>query len=87
MEIVIKPDGKLRCIYGESIDLTTLGRADIRRGSHVEPTEEGSWSVDLSPANGPCLGPFKHRSEALRAEIAWLSKHWLVPDLVRHSKE
>jgi hypothetical protein len=87
MEILIESSGNVRCVYGEAIDLNQLGRANIRRGSHVEPTEGGFWSVDLSPVDGPCLGPFKHRSEALQAEIRWLSKHWLVPDSSRHSNQ
>ena len=69
MEIVIQPSGTVRCLYGEAIDLSQLGRAKIHRGSHVEPTEDGHWSVDLSPVNGPRLGPFRHRSDALQAEF------------------
>ena len=87
MELLIESSGNVRCIYGESIDLSELGSPSIRRGSHVEPTDDGRWSVDLSPVNGPCLGPFNHRSEALQAEICWLTKHWLVPDSSRHSNQ
>ena len=39
----------------------------------------GGWRADLSPVGGPQLGPFRRRSEALRAEAAWLVEHWLVP--------
>jgi hypothetical protein len=27
---------------------------------------------------GPVLGPFDHRSDALKAEHDWLEKHWLL---------
>jgi hypothetical protein len=30
------------------------------------------------PVDGPVLGPFDLRSEALEAEQVWLAKNWLV---------
>ena len=77
VELVITPAGNLRAIYDERVDLTGLGRRMIRRGSHVEPTEDGRWTADLAPCDGPLLGPFDRRSEALTAEVAWLTEHWL----------
>ena len=77
MELLIDPGGGVRCLYGEAIDLTELGRLSIQRGSHVEPTAAGHWTADMSPVNGPCLGPFPTRTEALAAEVAWLLEHWL----------
>jgi hypothetical protein len=47
----------------------------IRRASHVEPDDDGQWWADLSPVNGPHLGPFAKRSEALTAESSWLEQH------------
>ena len=79
MELLISPSGQARCIYSEEIDLAVLGTLSISRGSHVEPDENGQWLVDLSPVSGPKLGPFAARSVALAEEIAWLSRHWLVP--------
>ena len=87
MEILIEPCGNVRCVYGESIDLSQLGRTSIRRGSHVEPTDDGSWLVDLAPVDGPQLGPFQHRSQALQAELDWLSEHWLVPGSAQHPSD
>ena len=72
MELLISPSGTARCVYGEEIDLTQLGSVTIRRGSHVEPTVDGQWMVDLSPVGGPKLGPFVVRSVALAEEVAWL---------------
>lgn len=77
VELVITASGDVRAIYDEQIDLTHLGKLSIRRGSHVEPTEDGRWTADLAPCGGPVLGPFAVRSEALAAEIAWLSEYWL----------
>jgi hypothetical protein len=73
MELVIQPDGAVRCIYDEAIDLHALGRPVIRRASQVEPNADGHWHADLSPVGGPKLGPFRHRSDALTAETAWLA--------------
>jgi hypothetical protein len=78
MQIVIQPDGTVRAIYCEEIDLRSLGRPRIVRASHVEPDAEGRWLADLGPVGGPVLGPFGSRSEALRAETSWLEVHWLV---------
>ena len=77
MKIVINPNGSGQCVYSEEIDLASLGNLRIRRGSHVEPTAQGEWTVDLSPVGGPILGPCNHRKQALRAEVRWLEKHWL----------
>ena len=77
MQLVIDTSGRIRCVYGETIELSELGRLSIRRGSHVEPDQEGHWMADLSPVGGPMLGPFATRGAALRAEVAWLHQHWL----------
>ena len=78
MQLIVDRSGSVRCIYGEAIDLSRLGRLNIRRGSHVEPTADGRWLVDLAPVGGPCLGPFAQRSDALQAEATWLHRHWLL---------
>ncbi len=77
MQLVVDPDGTVRCLYGEEIDLTVLGSPIITRASHVEPNQSGSWAADLSPVGGPILGPYLFRSEALAAERRWLKTHWL----------
>jgi len=78
MQIVIDGKGNGCCVYDESIPLSQLGRIKIRRGSHVEPVEGGQWIADMSPVDGPVLGPFNIRSQALAAERRWLEKHWLT---------
>lgn len=78
MELVVKPGGRVRYVYEELIDLSSLGQVSITRASHVEPDQRGSWHADLSPLGGPRLGPFGCRSLALAAETGWLRQHWLV---------
>ena len=77
MLLVVEPNGRVRCRYGEAIDLAALGALTVRRASHVEPDGAGAWWADLSPAGGPRLGPFRLRSEALRAEADWLDERLL----------
>jgi hypothetical protein len=77
MDLVISPQGQMRYVYDETIDLATVGEVKITRASHVEPNDLGQWLADLAPVHGPVLGPFRLRSEALAAERAWLEEHWL----------
>jgi hypothetical protein len=78
MQLVVTPDGRVRCLYDETLDLRALGALAIRRGSQVEPTDDGRWTADLAPVQGPLLGPFLTRSAALAAEVEWLTAHWLT---------
>ncbi|MEK6236960.1 MAG: hypothetical protein N2C14_19810, partial [Planctomycetales bacterium] len=71
MRIVIHSNGDARCLYSETLNLKSLGSLSIRRASHVEPDEQGRWIADLAPMDGPCLGPFDQRYQALSAEAAW----------------
>lgn len=84
MQLVVTADGTVRFVYAETVDLRSLGRTTIHRGSHVEPNTAGSWLVDLGPVEGPRLGPFVKRSEALEAEVAWLQEHWLIRSVPSH---
>ena len=79
MQLLINPSGSVRSLYDETIDLSTLGPLTIQRGSSVEPNPAGQWLCDLAPVSGPLLGPFETRSQALQAEVAWLTEHWLFP--------
>lgn len=74
MHLFVSPGGVVRCLYGESLDLASLGAVSIERASHVEPTAAGAWTADLGPIGGPMLGPFSSRSAALAAEQAWLER-------------
>jgi hypothetical protein len=72
MELVVDSGGDVRCIYGEELDLRELGKLQISRASHVEPDRDGYWWADMGPVDGPVLGPYGNRSEALGAERDWL---------------
>jgi hypothetical protein len=74
-DIVI--DGpRLRFVYDDALaTLLDLGRAEVRRASHVEPAAGGGWTADMGPVDGPVLGPFRLRGEALAAERRWLADH------------
>ena len=72
LDLVVGCGGGVKCIYGEELDLREIGKLQITRASHVEPDAEGYWWADMGPVDGPVLGPFKSRTEALRAERAWL---------------
>ncbi len=81
MQLLIEATGDIRCIYSDALDLHLLGRPIIKRASSVEPDGAGSWYADLGSVQGPVLGPFNRRAEALQAERLWLMKHWLTsPD-------
>ena len=83
MQLFIEPGGCVRCLYGETVDLRCLGSLSVRRASHVEPDAKGLWWADLSPVDGPRLGPFVRRSDALSAEVAWIEEHWLTSSIGR----
>ena len=75
MDLVIKPTGEVTTLYSEMFDLAALGVQRIERASHVEPDDQGRWWAEI--INGPKLGPFDRRSDALAAEVAWLLEHRL----------
>ena len=72
MELVVDAGGDVRCVYGEELDLREIGKLQITRASHVEPDRDGYWWADMGPVDGPVLGPFRSRTEALGAERGWL---------------
>ena len=73
MQVIIKPTGVFVGIYNDTFDYGELGKPCIRRASHIEPTDDGCWTADLSPVDGPQLGPFDKRNEAIEAELEYLN--------------
>jgi hypothetical protein len=61
-------------LFDEALHLRRIGKVQITRASHVEPDAKGYWWADMGPVDGPVLGPFKNRTEALRAEREWLAE-------------
>ena len=75
MDLIIKPAGEITTIYSEVLNLAALGVQRIERASHVEPDDQSRWWAEI--IEGPKLGPFERRSEALAAEVTWLLEHRL----------
>lgn len=71
MKLSLK-DGKVLAIYSDDLaDLASkASHVEIRRASAVEPTPEGQWTATMT--DGTVLGPYRLRSEALTAEVAYL---------------
>jgi len=76
MELVVSPMGEVTTLYTELLDLAALGALNIARASQVEPDAEGQWFAHI--IDGPTLGPFARRSEALAGEVAWLVENRLL---------
>ena len=80
--LVFNPaDGTFSGIYSDKLQpvLASLLGDDldhaIFRASHVEPCP-GGWCADMRPLDGPCLGPFALRADALEAEQDWILDHF-----------
>ena len=71
MDLLIAPDGAIRCISAEEIDLSSFGKLAIQRASHVESTASGDWTVDLSPVGGPVLGEIEDAHNFAGMRAAW----------------
>ena len=72
--INVSPDGTIQFIYSDDLrGLMAEGRSSTRRVSHVEPNAEGRWEAQM--VEGPKLGPFDTRAEALEAERKWLEEN------------
>lgn len=75
VEVIIEADGTVTFVHDDDLaDALVEHYADaaIQRASHVEPTDDGRWTADLSPVGGPVLGPYTRRAMALDEEVAWL---------------
>lgn len=73
MTVTIR-DGVVQFVWDDRLaDLMTLGAGVVTRASHVEPADAGGWTADMGPVEGPVLGPFALRQQALDAERSWLT--------------
>ena len=77
MIISIDAKGDIRGIYTDDFPWRELGKPMVQRASNVEPDHLGLWYADLTLSDGPKIGPFARRIDAIAAEIAWLEKHRL----------
>lgn len=74
---VIIENGRARFIHDDDLAraMARHGDLNISRASHVEPTPEGKWEVDLTPVGGPKVGTFIRREWALAFERNWLMRN------------
>ena len=88
ININIASDGSIRFIHNDDlVSLMSEGETSIERASHVEPYDGSGgdafaekypgvwWTADMAPSDGPVLGPFATRTEALAAEVEWLRQN------------
>lgn len=72
---IVARDGMMVMRYTDLLSPRFKAQAsqyEVKRASHVEPNENGEWTADMSPLNGPVLGPFTTRAAALKAEAEWI---------------
>lgn len=73
LRLIVTAEGNVKFIWDDELaPLFALGAGVIGRASHVEPVGT-MWLADLAPVGGPRLGPFRWRSDAIEAELAWLN--------------
>lgn len=72
MQVRIGSDGAVSAVHADDLVpvLAAVGVCSVRRASNVEPTPDGRWLAEI--VDGPRLGPFSRRDEAIAAEVAWL---------------
>jgi hypothetical protein len=85
MFVFIEANGDLKFIYCDDVTVAFDESKSVTRASHVEPTADGKWTADMSPVDGPVLGPFELRSEALAAEVAWLTNEMMSRRVDAHA--
>lgn len=84
--ITVKPDGSMEFVYNDKLrGLIKQGEAKITRASTIEP---GDPSLGQDPLrwyatmfDGPVLGPFETREQALAEEEEWINKNLLTSQL------
>ena len=79
--IVIPREGNsIRFISNDRLNPGFFAAGELKshqRVSDVEPasSDPTKWEANLARVNGPVLGPFTSREEALNAEVDWLIEH------------
>ncbi len=77
MNKIVISEGRARFIHDDDLAerMGQHGDVSIQRASHVEPTSNGKWTVDLTPVGGPRIGTFDRREMALECERLWLIRN------------
>jgi hypothetical protein len=73
VQIDIRPDGTVHCLYTDAIDLQAFGKVQVTRASNVE-FEEGPqlWVARLP--DGRAIGAARSRADCLKLEVAYLQE-------------
>ncbi len=73
MTLEVTPDGNIRCLYTDEIDLPQLGRLQVSRASHIEYDNRlHKWTV-TSAKTGKRLHSSMTRESALEWERQYYS--------------
>lgn len=73
MTLEITPDGNIRCLYTDEVDLFQLGRLQVSRASHIEfDNDLRRWTV-TSTKTSKRLHLARTREEALDWECQYYS--------------
>jgi len=92
--VIVNPNGTLRFLVSDRTEqaFSEASVLEIHRVSHVDvfedldpkaktkaaPGSPTSWYADMSPVNGPVLGPFRSRKRALQEERYYLERRNLL---------
>jgi hypothetical protein len=78
--IVTGPTGTFIEVYSDDLpNLKTEWDVKIKRAIYVDVCE-GGWVADMSILNGPQLGPYRSRQDALDAEVDWIDEMYFDAD-------
>jgi hypothetical protein len=74
--VLVDANGRLEFVWDDRLaPLRALGEITIRRASHVEPTDDGWWTADMTPLGGQIIGPFALHAAAIDAEREWIARN------------
>lgn len=69
IELQITPEGGIRMLADDAVDLRPFGRVDVQRASHVEFSEsEQAWFVQSAKSGQVLASGFESRGAALAWE-------------------
>lgn len=65
--------GGVSMLHSDDVDLREFGKPTIKRASHVEPAEDGTWFVASAATGEVIMEGFATRKEALAFEKEYYS--------------
>ena len=74
VQLLVKKNGDIQCLYTDSLPLRELGKMTVARASNVEfDTTNGTWSVKLVETGEIIGSGFIKRKDAIDFEIDYLN--------------